>query len=69
MVEKRKIMHRQILNTPEQKKLNFFETHIPYNADIEKMGLYRQPATHFNTNSIASKAYNSLWTEVKNLIF
>jgi chromosome partitioning protein len=69
MVEKRKIMHRQILNTPEQKKLNFFETRIPYNADIEKMGIYRQPTTHFSANSIASKAYNSLWNEVKNLIY
>ncbi len=69
MVEKRKIMHRQILNMSELEKLNFLETHIPYNADIEKMGIYRQPATYNNINSVASKAYNSLWSEVKNLIF
>ncbi len=69
MVEKRKLMHRQIINMPPHKKLNFLKPHIPYNADIEKMGIYRQPATHFNPNSIASKAYNSLWSEVKDLIF
>jgi chromosome partitioning protein len=68
MVEKRKTMHRQILNTSKQEKLNFLETHIPYNADIEKMGIYRQPTTYFSTNSVASKAYNSLWSEIKNLI-
>jgi len=69
MVEKRKIMHRQILDTPEDKTINFLKTHIPYNADIEKMGIYRQPSTHLNTNSVASKAYNNLWDEVKKEIF
>ena len=69
MVEKRKIMHRQILNSPEKEKVIFLKPHIPYNADIEKMGIYRQPTTYFSSNSTASKAYNCLWNEVKNLIF
>ena len=69
MVEKRKTMHKQILkdNETSEKKTNFLETHIPYNADIEKMGLYRQPVASFSSNSTALKAYNSLWDEIKNI--
>jgi chromosome partitioning protein len=70
MVERYKTMHREILNTPKSGKINFLKTHIPYNANIEKMGIYRQPATHFSPqNSTASKTYNNLWNEVKNLVF
>ncbi len=69
MVEKRKIMHREILKTPQTNELKFFESYIPYNADIEKMGVYRQPTTHFSKNSTATNAYLDLWNEIKNTIY
>ena len=69
MVEKRKTIHRQIIQNAEKENISRFKTHIPYSVDIEKMGVHRQPATHFCANSNASKAYNDLWSEIKELVF
>ena len=69
MVEKRKTIHRDIIHNAKKENISPFETHIPYSADIEKMGVYRQPAVHFCAKSTASKAYNDLWNEIKELFF
>lgn len=63
MVEKRKKMHwgmmRQLI-----KKKGFLPAIIPYLADVEKMGLYRQPVNVSSPHSMAAAAYKSLWKEV-----
>jgi len=69
MVEMRKTLHKEIVNAAGRAQVNFMNSRIPYNADIEKMGIYRQPTTHFSTNSIASHAYYSLWNEIKVNVF
>lgn len=68
MVERRKIMHRQIIadtvaNGP--KVLNKF---IPYCADVEKMGFFRAPLTQCRPNSIGSKAFSELWQATRQLL-
>jgi chromosome partitioning protein len=68
MVEKRKKMHREIMSEMlEQDKRNFLTSYIPYSADVENMGIYREPVVCFKQKSIASKSYQSLWSELKQL--
>ncbi len=67
MVEKQKKLHRDILdefrNTP-----GFLSQTIPYNSEVEKMGIYRSPLNAVLPNSPASKAYRNLWEEVRALL-
>ncbi len=63
MVEKQKKLHRDIIhefhNTP-----GFLTQTIPYNSEVEKMGIYRAPLNAVLPNSPASKAYRNLWEEI-----
>ena len=65
MVEKRKKLHRDILNRESKKSRNFLSSRIPYLADIERMGLTREPIAGFRPKSRAAKAYDKLWQEIK----
>ena len=65
MVERRKLMHKQTVDKMTKKLNHFLKTQIPYRADIEKMGIYRQPVLEFKPNSLASESYVKLWEEVK----
>jgi cellulose biosynthesis protein BcsQ len=63
MVDKRKKMHVDIINKFGSKKM-FMESEIPYLADVEKMGIYRQPVAVSASASSAAIAYKHLWQEV-----
>ena len=65
MVEIRKKLHRDIVEGIGETGASFLKTHIPYSADIEKMGIYREPVPCFKYASRASKAYQNLWEEIK----
>ena len=67
MVEKRKKMHKDILD--EVRLRNILQTYIPFNSDIERMGIYRQPTTLFKPSSHGAKAFVNLWDEVKRIVF
>jgi len=63
MVESRKKLHRDIIgefrNTP-----GFLSQTIPYNSEVEKMGIYRAPLNAIRPDSSAAKAYRNLWKEL-----
>jgi cellulose biosynthesis protein BcsQ len=67
MEEKRKTMHREIVDqfrsTP-----GLLSGAIPYNSEVEKMGLYRAPLNAVRPDSVAAKAYKELWNELKTSI-
>ena len=68
MVEKRKKMHREMMiEIFGKKKLKFLKNYIPYAADVENMGIHREPVVCFKRNSIASKSYLEIWSELKQL--
>jgi len=67
MVEKRKKMHWELMRQLIKKK-GVLPSLIPYLADIEKMGLYRQPVCAALPNSTASAAYSDLWQEISKRI-
>lgn len=63
MVEKRKTMHSLFLNEYGQHPL-FLATRIPFMAEIEKMGLLRNPVGTDGRASPAARQYGSLWQEI-----
>jgi chromosome partitioning protein len=65
MVESRKKMHQEILAEYLQPQGSFLDSLIPYNSEIEKMGIYRSPLVHYRPDSKAAKAYQTLWQEIK----
>jgi cellulose biosynthesis protein BcsQ len=67
MVEKRKNIHRDMMRHFKGRK-RILKTSIPYLADVEKMGIYRQPLPVFRPNSVAGRAYSDLWLELQNYL-
>ena len=65
MVEKRKRMHREIMDKMLSNDKRFLKNCIPYLADIEKMGIYREPVPSYLPKSISAQSYYLLWEEIK----
>lgn len=69
MVEKRKKMHREIINEKaESGRGRFLNSLIPYAADVENMGIYREPVVKIKPNSIAAQCYKRLWIEIMQIV-
>jgi len=63
MVDKRRQMHRLIVEKPPKKQARFLTSHIAYLSEIERMGLDREPACLKPSNR-ATQAYRALWHEL-----
>ncbi len=63
MVERNKTLHRTILGETLGHDHRFLHNWIPYTADIEKMGLRREPVGAFVPHSPGAQAYAALWQE------
>ncbi len=63
MVDRRKNMHCDTIAKFGKKKM-FLASEISYLADVEKMGLHRQPVAVTVPASPAASAYEQLWQEV-----
>ena len=68
MVEAKKALHSEIMETIESEAENILRTHIPYRSDIERMGVYREPVTAYLPHSESSKFYAQLWEEMKGIM-
>jgi len=67
MVDKRKQMHRQIVERPPGLVASFLKSTIPYASEIERMGIERRPVITYAGKSVAAKAYLDLWQELMSL--
>lgn len=65
LADRRKKMHREILERPSAYGYRFLKTAVPYNALVERMGTQRAPVPAFAPRSPAAQAYEALWTEVR----
>jgi len=65
MVEKRKRLHQQLLNDLPGQYQQLLESQIPFSADVEKMGLFREPVGVFRPRATAAQAYRTLWQECR----
>lgn len=63
MVEKRKALHRQSIKFVTDNFRRVLQSQIPYRAEIERMGLKREPVGVSSPKSRAAKAYQNLWKE------
>lgn len=65
MVDSRKKMHLQIIDSLLAQYDGILKSTIPYLSQIEQMGIYREPVPVFAPQSKAAFAYEDLWMEVK----
>jgi chromosome partitioning protein len=65
MVDRRKRMHLDMLEHLPEQFPELLENYIPYASDVERMGIYRAPLGSYAPNSVAERAYEQLWQEVK----
>lgn len=65
MVESRKKMHRQIMDASRDRFSGILPTVIPYLAQVEQMGLHREPVPASAPRSRATLAYEGLWSELQ----
>lgn len=63
MVDRRKAMHREILERC-QADPGFLQTAIPAASVVEKMGVHRAPLAEYAPSSAAAQAFATLWREV-----
>lgn len=63
MVDRRKGMHRGIVDSPDKRPREFLRSMIPYSSVVEQMGVHRAPVALFAPGSEADRAYRELWRE------
>lgn len=64
MVDRRKKMHLDIIETIPKQYPEFLKSAIPYASDIERMGLERMPLAGFVKSGRSLQAYKDLWEEI-----
>jgi chromosome partitioning protein len=64
MADRRKKMHRDIMNNLLKIHPETLVTAIPYASDIERMGLERMPLGGYISKSLSIQAYKTLWQEI-----
>lgn len=64
MADRRKNMHKDIMETLAEKYPDILQTVIPYASDIERMGLERMPLGGYTKKSRSTEAYQALWQEI-----
>ena len=65
MVDRHKKMHKELMITVTKTFDGVLQSFIPYLAQIEKMGIHREPVAVSSPLSVASKAYENLWDKVQ----
>jgi len=68
MVDRRKTMHREHMVMALKEFNGGLRSLIPYLAQIEKMGIKREPVAAFSPESVASKSYKNLWVKIQETI-
>jgi cellulose biosynthesis protein BcsQ len=65
MVDRHKKMHKELMVAVAEEFSGVLQSFIPYLAQIEKMGIYREPVAVSAPGSVASKSYQNLWHQVQ----
>lgn len=63
MVQKQKTMHMDMMKQFSGRK-RVLRNHVPFLADVEKMGIHREPVLVSAPSCSASHAYRALWLEI-----
>lgn len=64
MADRRRLLHRMLIEQPPKTMRDVCATVIPYSAAIERMGEHRAPVEAYEPASVAAAAYRALWREL-----
>ncbi len=64
MVDKRKLLHRTIMDGARSLPFDVLNTRVPYSSTVERMGMERAPVHTYAAGSKPAQAYESLFLEV-----
>ncbi len=64
MVDRRRSLHRDIMQSARAEFPTMLATEVPYWSEIERMSLRRAPIPAFARGSAAAQIYTALWAEV-----
>jgi cellulose biosynthesis protein BcsQ len=65
MVDSRKRMHRDVMETFTAERPDMLRTVVPFAADVERMGRTRAPLEEFAPRGGAAGAFRELWKEIR----
>jgi len=65
MVDRRKTMHKEILENLPRTHSEVLSSFIPYASLVERMGYEREPVSAYAPESVAGLAFYDLWQEIK----
>lgn len=68
MVERRKKLHQHIMHEMRRDSGSLLNSLVPYVADIERMGVFREPVPAVLPTSFAARSYENLWQEIRLLM-
>ncbi len=64
MVDRRKALHRELVDTAPVSAVPMLQSLIPYSSEVEKMGTHLAPLHTYASRSKAGLAFSALWEEV-----
>jgi cellulose biosynthesis protein BcsQ len=65
MVDRRKQLHRSLVDSPPAYLEDLLHTAIPYDSNVERMGTHRTPLAEYAPGCNAARCYTALWEEIK----
>jgi cellulose biosynthesis protein BcsQ len=65
LVDRRKKLHRQIIEALPTGQPELLAAQIPYASDVERMGVEREPLACYAGKSASARAYAALWEEIQ----
>lgn len=65
MVDRRRQLHRLVVEHPPGNIPRPLETFIPYASEVEKMGINEAPIVAYAPHGKAARAYETLWEELR----
>ena len=65
MVDSRKRMHREVMESFAARRPEMLHTVVPLAADVERMGTARAPLEEFAPRGGAAVAFRELWKEIR----
>jgi chromosome partitioning protein len=64
MVDRRKLLHKETIESLRQRYPTILETEVPYGSDFERITLRRAPVESYAPASAAASVYRALWLEI-----
>jgi len=68
LADRRKRLHRDVMETMKPKNATLLDAAVPSTTEVEQMGRHRAPVNAFAPKSRAARAYEALWTDVRDAL-